>query len=61
MKGGVGDRPGSIGRPALPENVANVALHGVDADNQLFGNHWVAAAGCDQAHHLQLPLGYAVW
>ena len=61
MTGRVGNRLGAIGRLALSEDIANVTLHGVDADNQCFGNHWVAAASCYQAQHFQFPLSYAVW
>ena len=61
MTGCVSDRLSAIGRPALAEDVTNVAFHGVDADYQVFGNHWVAPTSCNQAQHFQLPLRNAVW
>ena len=47
-------------RFGLAEDVAYVTLHGVDADNQVFGNHWVAAASGNQAQDFKFPLSYAV-
>src|SRR6185503_9886080 len=53
------DRPGNLrarGHAQLPEQVAHVGLHRLQADEQLGGDLLVRLPVHDEPRHLQLPL-----
>src|SRR5687768_12693708 len=51
---GVTGRLGAVGQAGLREDVTDVTLHGVDADDEVFGNLRVGTSGGDQAQDLDL-------
>ena len=57
VAGGIGGGLGPVCHPGLGEDVADVAQHGVGADEQGLGDGPVAVAGGDQAQDLDLTAG----